>query len=118
MQDLMMFLSHRVVSVALSLALCIASQAAHAGVVIDGTRQIYPEQRREVTIRVTNDDKHAPRLVQAWLDAGDAEAAPTLSDVPFVLSPPVFRLTPAKASSCACPTPRHRYLRIESRCFG
>ena len=97
MQDLMMFLSHRVVSVALSLALCIASHAAHAGVVIDGTRQIYPEQRREVTIRVTNDDKHAPRLVQAWLDAGDAEAAPTLSDVPFVLSPPVFRLDAGKS---------------------
>lgn len=88
MQDLLMFLSHRVVSVALSLALGIASHGAQAGVVIDGTRQIYPEQRREVTIRVTNDDKHAPRLVQAWLDAGDPEAAPTLSDVPFVMSPP------------------------------
>ncbi|WP_233098192.1 fimbrial biogenesis chaperone [Pseudomonas carnis] len=99
MQDLLMILSRRVVRVALSLALGMASHTVHAGVVIDGTRQIYPEPRREVTVRVTNDDKHAPRLVQAWLDAGDAQEAPTLSDVPFVLSPPVFRLDAGKSQS-------------------
>jgi len=99
MQDLLMILSRRAMCVALSLSLGIASHMAHAGVVIDGTRQIYPEQRREVTLRVTNDDKHAPRLVQAWLDAGDPQAAPSLSDVPFVLSPPVFRLDSGKSQS-------------------
>lgn len=66
MQDLLMILSRRVVRVALSLALGMASHTVHAGVVIDGTRQIYPEPRREVTVRVTNDDNTRP----AWSRRG------------------------------------------------
>lgn len=69
----------------------------HAGVIIDGTRHIYPQQRREITLRLTNDDKRAPRLVQVWLDQGDASQDPSQSDVPFSLSPPVFRLDPGKS---------------------
>ena len=56
--------------------------AAHAGVVIDGTRHIYPQQRREITLRLTNDDQRAPRLVQVWLDQGDPAQDPR---VPFSL---------------------------------
>lgn len=70
---------------------------ALAGVVIDGTRHIYPQQRREITLRLTNDDKRAPRLVQVWLDQGDATRDPSHSDVPFSLSPPVFRLDPGRS---------------------
>lgn len=70
---------------------------AHAGVVIDGTRHIYPQQRREITLRLSNDDKRAPRLVQVWLDQGDATPDPAHSDVPFSLSPPVFRLDPGRS---------------------
>ncbi|MFL1546780.1 molecular chaperone [Pseudomonas sp. O39] len=73
--------------------------AAHAGVVIDGTRHIYPQQRREVTLRLTNDDPRAPRLVQVWLDPGDPASAPSGSEVPFILSPPVFRLDPGKSQA-------------------
>lgn len=72
---------------------------AQAGVIISGTRQVYPEQRREITVRVTNDDKHAPRLVQAWLDAGDASVTAEQSDVPFSLTPPVFRVDPGKSQA-------------------
>ena len=71
--------------------------AAHAGVVIDGTRHIYPQQRREITLRLTNDDQRAPRLVQVWLDQGDPAQDPTGSDVPFSLSPPVFRMDAGKS---------------------
>ena len=71
--------------------------AAHAGVVIDGTRHIYPQQRREITLRLTNDDQRAPRLVQVWLDQGDPAQAPSDSEVPFSLSPPVFRMDAGKS---------------------
>jgi len=86
---------------ALALA-AIASLAAiphaHARVVVDGTRVVYPAARREVTINVRNPD-NKPSLVQAWLDAGDASAKPGESKVPFVLTPPLFRLDPAKTQS-------------------
>lgn len=65
-----------------------------AGVIISGTRHIYPEHQREITIQITNDDPLAPRLVQAWLERGDRQTGPEASDVPFSLSPPVFRIDP------------------------
>ena len=69
------------------------STATFGGVIISGTRHIYPEQHREISIQVTNDDLNSPRLVQVWLDRG---RAPELSDVPFSLAPPVFRIDAGK----------------------
>lgn len=71
---------------------------ATAGVVIDGTRVVYPGQKREVTINVHNDGAD-PSLVQAWLDAGNPQAKPGEDKVPFLLTPPLFRLDPAKGQS-------------------
>jgi chaperone protein EcpD len=88
----------------LSLAvLCVAGWLtmlpAQAGVVIGGTRQIYPAQSREITIQLTNDDKKLPRLVQVWLDSGNEKLTPEQSDVPFTITPPVFRMEPGKSQS-------------------
>ncbi len=63
---------------------------AHAGVVIDGTRHIYPQQRREITLRLSNVDKRVPRLVQVWLDQRRCHSRSSHSDVPFSLAPSVF----------------------------
>ncbi len=71
---------------------------ATAAVVIDGTRVVYPASRREVTINIRN-ASDAPSLVQAWLDSGNADAKPGESKVPFVLTPPLFRLDPTKSQS-------------------
>ncbi len=75
-----------------------AAPDAAAGIVVDGTRVVYPEARREVTIRIRNPGD-APSLVQAWLDAGDPRAKPGASKVPFVMTPPLFRLDPTKSQS-------------------
>ncbi len=76
------------------IALLLGSPAfAQAGAIIHGTRHIYLEKNREISIQITNDDLKEPRLMQAWLDRGQA---PELSDVPFSLSPPVFRIDPGK----------------------
>jgi chaperone protein EcpD len=72
---------------------------AHAGIVITGTRAIYPAADREITIGVTNDDKKTPRLVQAWIDGGDAMISPDKADVPFHITPPVFRMEPGASQS-------------------
>jgi chaperone protein EcpD len=71
---------------------------AAAGIVLDTTRVIYPVARREVTVSIRNTGQ-APSLVQAWLDAGNANSKPDESAVPFVLTPPLFRLDPAKSQS-------------------
>jgi chaperone protein EcpD len=75
-----------------------ATPYAAAGVVVDGTRVVYPAAKREVTINIRNPGD-TPSLVQAWLDAGDPHAKPGESKVPFVLTPPLFRLDPTKVQS-------------------
>jgi chaperone protein EcpD len=75
-----------------------AAPRASAGVVITGTRVVYLAVKHEVTIDVHNPGE-TPSLVQAWLDAGDPHAKPGESKVPFVMTPPLFRLDPSKSQS-------------------
>jgi chaperone protein EcpD len=59
---------------------------------------VYPAAKREVTINIRNPGA-TPSLVQVWLDAGDPNAKPGESRVPFVLTPPLFRIDPTKVQS-------------------
>jgi chaperone protein EcpD len=89
----------RVISaVLLATAFCTAALQATAGVVVNGTRVVYPADKREVTVSMRNTGEN-PSLVQAWLDAGDPHSKPGESKVPFVLTPPLFRLDPTKVQS-------------------
>lgn len=72
--------------------------AAHAAIVITGTRVIYPAESREVNVRLSNVEDR-PVLVQAWIDDGNAGAAPNEIKVPFMLLPSVFRVEPHKGQS-------------------
>ena len=66
---------------------------AHAGVIIYGTRVIYPADQQEVVVRLENKGDR-PALVQTWLDTGDIRSTPTTAQTPFTLSPPIFRIEP------------------------
>ncbi|KIP84154.1 fimbria/pilus periplasmic chaperone [Stenotrophomonas sp. CFBP 13724] len=81
-----------------AVASLLASVSADAGVIVHGTRQIFPGNQREITVRIENVGQKAS-LVQAWTDAGDKLAAPEESVTPFVLRPPVFRLDGGKSQS-------------------
>jgi chaperone protein EcpD len=81
-----------------AVSLLTALPNAFAGVVIDGTRVVYPAAKREVTINIRNVSE-APSLVQTWLDTGNSSSKPGESKVPFVLTPPLFRLDPTKSQS-------------------
>jgi chaperone protein EcpD len=87
-----------VVAAFIAASLCAVVPRASAGIVVDGTRVVYLASKREVTIRIHNAGD-APSLVQAWLDAGDPHSKPGESKVPFVLTPPLFRLDPTKVQS-------------------
>lgn len=85
-------------TVSIASALLTTAHPALAGIVVDGTRVVYPAAKREVTIQIRNPSA-TPSLVQAWLDAGNPYAKPGESKVPFVMTPPLFRLDPTKAQS-------------------
>jgi chaperone protein EcpD len=78
-----------------TLAFC---HSAVAGVVLNGTRFIYPAEAREMTVQVENVGD-APALVQAWIDTGDADKGPDDSEAPFVVTPPVSRVDPKRSQA-------------------
>jgi chaperone protein EcpD len=78
--------------------LAAAASAAHASVVLNGTRVIYQAKEREVTLKLSNEGD-TPALVQTWVDDGNANALPDDTKVPFTLTPPLFRLDPKKGQT-------------------
>lgn len=82
----------------LVLMLVFFSVCSSASVVINGTRVIYPESEKEVTVKLTNEGKF-PVLVQSWLDKGDVDSAPDSIDTPFVITPPINRIDPEKSQT-------------------
>jgi chaperone protein EcpD len=67
----------------------------HASVVINSTRIVYPQNDKEITVRLESKSP-APVLVQAWLDDGDRDSTPALAGMPFVATPPILRMDPGK----------------------
>lgn len=78
--------------------LLVCGQQAVAGVVISGTRVIYPAQLREVTVQVQNVGD-GPSLVQAWIDSGDVAQTAESTDAPFLLTPPIGRVEPGRSQA-------------------
>lgn len=70
---------------------------AWASVVLDGTRVIYPAEKKEVTVKVTNQNS-TPVLIQSWIDSGNPDD-PASKNVPFVLTPPINRVDANKAQT-------------------
>lgn len=84
------------------LVCCVAGVLAaptQAGVVIASTRVIYPGQENQVTVSLTNDEEKSPLLIHAWIDDGREQDTPAQLNVPFLLTPPVFRMEPSKAQA-------------------
>jgi P pilus assembly chaperone PapD len=73
------------------LTMSLFAGAANASVLVAGTRVVFPAQDGEVTVRLTNDNAH-PALVEAWIDNGDPKSTPDKVSVPFLITPPLFRM--------------------------
>ncbi len=80
------------------MTMCLFAGAANASVLIAGTRVVFPAQDGEVTVRLTNDNAH-PALVEAWIDNGDPKSTPDKVNVPFLITPPLFRMEAHKDQS-------------------
>ncbi|MTD41144.1 fimbria/pilus periplasmic chaperone [Erwinia sp. CPCC 100877] len=73
-------------------ALLLATGSSWANIVINGTRVIYSEKNKEVIVQLVNNGDD-PSLVQAWIDDGDINSTPETAQVPFLLSPPVVKVS-------------------------
>lgn len=71
---------------------------ASAAIQITGTRVIYPAGEREVTVQLENNGP-SPRLLQSWVDSGDASQGAATSSAPFMITPPITRIEPGKGQS-------------------
>jgi chaperone protein EcpD len=74
------------------------SSKSFAAVVIGSTRVIYPENEREVTVKLSNEGKNAV-LVQSWIDDGNVSSKPEEISVPFILTPPINRIDANKSQT-------------------
>jgi chaperone protein EcpD len=72
--------------------------SAHAGITINGTRVVYPAEKREVSLSMVNDGKEA-RLIQVWVDTGDASERAESTKAPFLVTPPMARVDPGKGQT-------------------
>lgn len=73
----------------------LGTTCVYASVVINSTRVVYPQNDREVTVRLESKNE-GPVLIQAWLDKGDEHSTPDQGAIPFVATPPIFRMEPGK----------------------
>lgn len=71
---------------------------ASANVVIGGTRLVYPANEREITVKLSNGGDE-PALVQAWVDSGNPDSRADQADAPFLLMPPVARISPQRSQT-------------------
>lgn len=69
---------------------------AHANVIIEGTRIIYKEGTRDVTVKLTNSNEQKNALVQIWLDDGNSAATPEDAVSPFIVTPPLAKIPAGK----------------------
>ncbi|MBY6291175.1 fimbrial chaperone [Enterobacter bugandensis] len=74
------------------------SHVAYADIVISGTRVIYPASAKDVTVKMENRG-NKPLLVQTWLDDGRDTTNPQELKLPFIVTPPVSRVDPAKGQT-------------------
>ena len=71
---------------------------ACADIVISGTRVIYPQSSKDVTVKMENRGTK-PLLVQSWLDDGRDTVNPQELKLPFIVTPPVSRIDPSKGQT-------------------
>lgn len=66
------------------------SFASHAALTLNADRLVYSEKDGDASITIHSTEERG-YLIQSWLDAGDSTVK---KDLPFVVTPPLFRLAP------------------------
>ncbi|EML0363782.1 MULTISPECIES: fimbrial biogenesis chaperone [Providencia] len=67
------------------------SVQACASLVLQGTRIIFPSDKKAVGIQLTNYSEQAT-LTQSWVDEGNLDSTPETTNAPFIVTPPVTKI--------------------------
>lgn len=70
---------------------------SQASVVMTGTRIIYPSEEKSVNISFTSTD-NVPSIMELWVKKTFSDDS-NVSDAPFIVTPPIFRINPSKGQS-------------------
>lgn len=87
-----------VIRLCVSVLFASTAQASYANIVVGATRLIYPENEKEITVKLSNNGS-GPVLAQSWIDKGDVNEAPEKINVPFVIVPPINRVDAGKSQT-------------------
>lgn len=82
---------YRTGCIVLLLMVVLAPLRVYAGLIASGTRVIYTEGAREMSLMLANTNPW-PVIVQSWIDDGSGN--PSYAQAPFIVLPAVFRLQP------------------------
>ncbi|QLN57745.1 fimbrial biogenesis chaperone [Enterobacter hormaechei] len=84
------------------ISLCFFSHLTVAAVSLSGTRVIYPQGKKEISLEIKN---HGPQpvLTQNWIDDGNIHASPDILNIPFVITPPIARIKEVAIKWSAAP---------------
>ncbi|OON40190.1 pilus assembly protein [Izhakiella australiensis] len=85
-------------AILLAFAMLAGSFSAIASMTISGTRIIFPAAEKEVNVR-TNNKGTKPALVQVWIDDNKGTANLNEVKVPFIVTPPIYRVESGKGQS-------------------
>jgi P pilus assembly chaperone PapD len=84
---------NKFLTIGCTLLLALAAMDAQAGIIASATRVIFHEGDTEKTLMLLNTNDY-PIVAQTWVDNGDVNAAPELSNAPFITLPSVFAMQP------------------------
>jgi P pilus assembly chaperone PapD len=76
----------------------IISNTSPADIYLNGTRVIYPAEKKEVTFTVGN-NAGVKTLIQTWIDEGKPNETPDNTKAPFILTPPLAAIGAQRAQN-------------------
>lgn len=71
--------------------LLLISLQTQASLVLQGTRVIFPSDKKMVSIQMTNYSEQ-PTLIQSWIDEGNINSTPETTNAPFIVTPPINKI--------------------------
>lgn len=99
------------------ISLCFFSHLTVAAVSLSGTRVIYPQGKKEISLEIKN---HGPQpvLTQNWIDDGNIHASPDILNIPFVITPPIARINPEQGQTLRISVLENMLPRDKESVFG
>lgn len=79
----------KIIYSAVLLFLCFVSLASASGISVGGTRFVYMDNKREISIPIFNSNEKKPFLIQSWVTGFNEDIK-----APFIATPALFRVEP------------------------